>query len=135
AESRDVIFSMETGQETAQLLRTTLDELSSPSLKVNFDPANMILYDMGNPIEAIELLGADIVHVHAKDASPPAEKGQWGTELPLGEGDVGMTAFVQALDSAGYRGPLVVEREVGDQSERVRDIRSGIGVLRGVVGS
>ncbi len=30
-------------------MRRTLDELQSPNIKVNFDPANMLLYDMGDP--------------------------------------------------------------------------------------
>lgn len=132
AAGKGVLFTMETGQETAALLRRTLDELKMPSLRVNFDPANMILYDMGNPIEAIEILGPDIAHVHAKDANPPQAPGEWGAEVPLGEGSVGMAAFVDALDRAGYRGPLVVEREVGDQQERVAAIRQGIDVLRGL---
>lgn len=132
AADKGVLFTMETGQETAALLRRTLDELKMPSLRVNFDPANMILYDMGNPIEAIEILGPDIAHVHAKDANPPQASGEWGAEVPLGEGSVGMAAFVEALDRAGYSGPLVVEREVGDQQERVAAIKQGISVLRGL---
>ena len=132
AGDKDVLFTMETGQETAALLRRTLDELKMPSLRVNFDPANMILYDMGNPIEAVEILGPDIAHVHAKDANPPQTSGEWGQEVPLGDGSVGMAAFVGALEKAGYSGPLVVEREVGDQAERVAAIKHGISVLRGV---
>ncbi len=42
------------------MLRLTLDELGLPNLKVNFDPANMLLYDMGDPIRAVEILGPDI---------------------------------------------------------------------------
>ena len=125
-----MLFTMETGQETAALLRRTLDELKMSSLRVNFDPANMILYDMGNPIEAIEILGPDIAHVHAKDANPPHASGEWGAEVPLGDGSVGMAEFVAALERAGYCGPLVVEREVGDQDERVEAIKHGISVLR-----
>ena len=130
AGDKDVLFTMETGQETAALLRRTLDELKLPSLRVNFDPANMILYDMGDPIEAIEILGPDIAHVHAKDANPPQTNGEWGEEVPLGDGSVGMAAFAEALAKAGYRGPLVVEREVGDQAERIAAIKHGISVLR-----
>ena len=130
AGDKDVLFTMETGQETATLLRRTLDELRLPSLRVNFDPANMILYDMGDPIEAIEILGPDIAHVHAKDANPPQTSGEWGEEVPLGDGSVGMAAFAETLAKAGYRGPLVVEREVGDQAERIAAIKHGISVLR-----
>jgi sugar phosphate isomerase/epimerase len=133
AGKREVTFAMETGQETAELLRRTLDELAMESLKVNFDPANMILYDMGNPIHAIEVLGADIVHVHVKDARPPSKKGSWGEEVPLGEGSVGMADFLEALAAIDYSGPLVVEREVGNQAQRVEDIRKGIQLLRKLI--
>ncbi len=134
AAEQGVAFHMETGQETAQLLKTTLDELQSPSLRVNFDPANMILYDMGNPIEAIDTLADAIASVHVKDARPPKEKGAWGEEVPLGEGDVGIPEFVAALERIGFDGPLIVEREVGSQEERVRDIRAGIELLRSIAG-
>jgi sugar phosphate isomerase/epimerase len=43
---------------------------------------------------------------------------------------VNIKAFVQALKKVGYRGPLCIEREVGDQEERLRDVAHGIGVLR-----
>ena len=68
------------------MLRRTLDDLKAPNLKVNFDPANMILYDMGDPIRAVEILGPDIRSVHVKDANRPTVPGQWGQEVPLGEG-------------------------------------------------
>jgi len=130
AAAAGVVLAFETGQETARLLRRTLDDLKSPALKVNFDPANMLLYDMGDPIEAVKLLGPDIRSVHVKDARRPKVKGTWGEEVPLGEGAVGIAAFVKALKDVGYQGPLVVEREVGDQSDRLRDVARGLQVLR-----
>lgn len=133
AEQKGVIFAMETGQETAELLRRTLDELSMESLKVNFDPANMILYDMGDPIHAVELLGADIVHVHLKDGCGPETPGAWGAEVPLGEGDVGMSEFLEALAGSEYLGPLIVERAVEDQAQAVADIRNGVHLLRRLI--
>ena len=71
ARAREVTVSFETGQETADLLRRTLDELQCPNVKVNFDPANMLLYDMGDPLRAVEILGPDIRSVHVKDANRP----------------------------------------------------------------
>ncbi len=133
AANRKIVFAMETGQETAELLRRTLDELSQDSLKVNFDPANMILYDMGDPIHAVEILGQDIVHVHVKDARAPKTPGAWGEEVPLGQGQVGMSEFLEALAAMEYSGPLVVEREVGDQARRIEDIRSGVLLLRKLI--
>ena len=58
AAEKGVTIAFETGQETADLLRLTLDELKCDNLKVNFDPANMLLYDKGDPIRAVEILGA-----------------------------------------------------------------------------
>jgi L-ribulose-5-phosphate 3-epimerase len=130
AAEKGVTLAFETGQETAKLLRQTLDDLKSPSIKVNFDPANMLLYDMGNPSEAVELLGPDIRSVHMKDGIRPTEPGQWGQEVPLGQGEVNIREFIKALKKIGYTGALVVEREVGDQEGRIRDVAYGLDYLR-----
>ena len=130
ARAKGVTLAFETGQETADLLRRTLDDLKSPSIKVNFDPANMLLYDMGDPIRAVEILGPDIRSVHVKDARRPTIKGQWGEEVPLGQGEVDIARFVKTLKSIGYTGPLIIEREVGDQAGRMRDVAHGLAYLR-----
>jgi sugar phosphate isomerase/epimerase len=103
-------------------------------LKVNFDPANMLLYDMGDPIRAVEILGPDIRSVHLKDAIRPRTAGQWGEEVVLGRGEVRIGEFVHALKRNGYNGPLIIEREVGDQPQRLRDVAQGIAYLRSILG-
>jgi sugar phosphate isomerase/epimerase len=130
AKTAGITVAFETGQETADLLRKTLDDLKSPNLKVNFDPANMLLYDMGDPLRAVEMLGPDIRSVHVKDANRPTVKGTWGEEVPLGQGQANVKDFVRTLKRVGYRGPLCIEREIGDQAGRVRDIDHGITFLR-----
>src|SRR5262249_59883502 len=59
----------ETGQETASELLQFLNDLRRRNVEVNFDPANMILYGAGDPIDAIRVLGRHIRHVHVKDAT------------------------------------------------------------------
>lgn len=130
AADRGVTFSLETGQESADLLRATLDELKMPNLKVNFDPANMLLYDMGDPIKAVEILGPDIRSVHLKDAKRPTIPGNWGEEVPLGQGQANIPRFLKVLKQVGFSGPLIIEREVGDQSGRLRDIAHGVRYLK-----
>jgi L-ribulose-5-phosphate 3-epimerase len=130
AARKGVTLAFETGQETADLLRRTLDDLKSPSLKVNFDPANMLLYDMGDPIRAVEILAPDIRSVHMKDANRPSTSGQWGQEVPLGQGQVDIPRFVQALKQNGYTGSLIIEREVGNQAGRLRDVAMGLDFVR-----
>ena len=121
AAERGIRLLMETGQERAQALRGLLEELDHPALGVNFDPANMILYDKGSPTEAVRTLGAWIKHVHVKDAIRTRRPDHWGTEVPWGEGQVGGTAFLRALQDVGYQGVLAIERESG--SNRLADIQ------------
>ena len=130
AKDKGITIAFETGQETADLLRLTLDDLKCPNLKVNFDPANMILYDKGDPIRAVEILGPDIRSVHVKDANRTKVPGTWGEEVPLGQGQANIKKFVQTLQKVGYTGPLCIEREVGNQQQRIADIGHGICVLK-----
>jgi sugar phosphate isomerase/epimerase len=104
-------------------------------LKVNFDPANMLLYDKGDPLRAVEILGPDIRSVHVKDANRPTTPGQWGEEVPLGKGQVNIRQFVKTLQKVGYRGPLCIEREVGNQDQRLADIAHGIRYLKECLGT
>jgi sugar phosphate isomerase/epimerase len=119
---------METGQETAAGLHEFLEELNRPAVAVNFDPANMILYDKGNPIEAVKTLKGWINHVHIKDAVRPKEPGTWGLEVPWGKGQVGANDFLRALDEIGFEGVLAIEREAGD--DRFGDIKLAVEKLR-----
>lgn len=130
AKEKNITVAFETGQESADLLRRTLDDLKCPNLKINFDPANMILYDMGDPIRAVEILGPDIRSVHVKDANRTKTPGTWGEEVPLGKGQVNIKRFVDTLKKVGFKGALCIEREVGNQEERIADIAHGVKVLR-----
>jgi sugar phosphate isomerase/epimerase len=129
-----VTAAFETGQETAELLRQTLNELACPYFKVNFDPANVLLYDMGDPLKAVEILAPDIRSVHVKDANRPKVKGEWGNEVPLGRGQANIPQFIKLLQKVGYTGPLCIEREVGNQEERIADIAHGVSFLRECLG-
>ena len=127
-EQRNVVMLFETGQEKDNELLQFLNDLNSPYAGVNFDPANMILYGAGDPIEAIETLGRHIRHVHIKDATLSTKPGtEWGKEVPFGSGQVPVHAFLRALRDIGYDGPLVIEREAGDS--RLQDVRQAIDTL------
>jgi sugar phosphate isomerase/epimerase len=133
AAEKGVTVAFETGQESSGLLRRTLDDLKCANLKVNFDPANMLLYDKDDPIKAVELLGPDIRTVHVKDANRPTTPGQWGEEVPLGKGQTDTRKFLLTLKKVGYAGPLFIEREVGDQQQRFDDIAHGVRFIREVL--
>jgi len=127
AGERGIALLMETGQETANCLRDLLEELNHPALGINFDPANMILYGKGDPVEAVRMLGRWIRHVHIKDAIAAGIPGTWGTEVPWDQGQVGSASFLRALETIDYNGALAIERESGDN--RLEDIRQAAGLL------
>lgn len=122
---------LETGQESAGGLLKFIDDVGRDNLLINFDPANMILYGTGEPIEALSKLGKLIGSVHCKDARWADRPGEeWGTEVPLGEGDVGMENYLRTLDAIGYTGPLTIEREIPQDPDRQKtEIGHAIGVL------
>lgn len=110
---------LETGQESADGLLKFISDVDRDNLFVNFDPANMILYGTGEPIQALKQIGGLVRSVHCKDGKWAANPGvDWGQEVPLGEGDVGMETYLRTLDSLGYTGPLTIEREIPQEPER-----------------
>lgn len=124
-----VTLLLETGQENAMSLVEFLDDLKATNIGVNFDPANMILYGAGDPIEAIGVLSKFIQHVHVKDATASSKPSiEWGEEVPFGTGQVGSKRFLAALHNVSYRGPLVIEREAGEN--RAGDVKTAIEALR-----
>lgn len=109
-------FTLETGQENPQTLCSFIEDVNRSNLGINFDPANMLLYDKEDPIKALDVLSKYVIGVHCKDGKRPEKEGELGKELPLGEGDVGIERFVNELKKIGYTGPLTIEREVpGEQ--------------------
>jgi len=125
-------FALETGQESAPVLLDFLLSTARANLRINFDPANMILYGTGDPIAALDMLAHYVVTVHCKDGDwPPRDRpGALGEEKPLGQGAVGMERFITKLKETGYKGPLTIEREASDPAERRRDIAMGAELLR-----
>ena len=123
----NISLGLETGQETAPVLAQLLQKLKRTNVGVNFDPANMILYDKGDPIAALRTLGPSIRAVHIKDARRFKVPGTWGEEVTVGTGEVDWKAFFATLRELNYTGDFVIEREAGNQ--RVADIRTAKDVL------
>jgi sugar phosphate isomerase/epimerase len=125
----NVELLMETGQESSNELLQFLNTLSCKNVGINFDPANMILYGSGDPIDAIQLLGRHVRHVHVKDAIASGKPGlEWGREVAFGDGQVPHSQFIKALHTIGYSGPLVIEREAGE--DRAADVSYAIETLQ-----
>lgn len=148
AKSLNAHFAVETGPEVATRLKMFLDDLGSDGVAVNFDPANFVMVAGDDPVKAVDTLKDYIVHTHAKDGRKnydfePDElyapggfekfraKGIPFTETPLGEGNVDLPGWVNALDKVGYHGFLTIEREAGETPEK--DIRLAVDYLRKII--
>lgn len=128
-ESLGIGFWFETGQETPVVLRRTIERVGTSNLGINYDPANLICYGKGHPIDALPLLGPYIRNVHAKDGVYPPDGETLGVAVPIGEGNVRFPEFLAALKRIGYRNELIIEREITGERQ-ARDIRRAIADLR-----
>ncbi len=127
----DQNFVLETGQESAAVLLSFIGDVDRANLKVNFDPANMIMYHSGDPLNALKVLSPHVISVHCKDAHFPAKgSGLLGSECVLGDGEVNIPAFLKELKELGYKGALSIEREELDEVKRLADIKTGIARLK-----
>jgi sugar phosphate isomerase/epimerase len=123
-----VVVALETGQERAATLLAVLAELARPTLGVNFDPANMLLYGTDDPVAALTALRPHVRQAHVKDARRSTVPGAWGAEVPVGAGEVDWPAVLDLLAGPGPPCDLLVEREAGE--DRVGDVRAALELLR-----
>ncbi|MFW6006718.1 MAG: sugar phosphate isomerase/epimerase family protein, partial [Halanaerobiales bacterium] len=143
-------FAIETGPEKCEVLKGFLDSLNSNGVRVNYDPANLVMVTGDDPVAGVHTLQDYIVHTHAKDGimlkkSDPkkiydyfAEGGiedmrleEFFLEKPLGEGDVDFPEYLEALAEIGYDGYLTIEREVGENPEK--DIKKAVKFLNKIL--
>lgn len=144
ADAMEAHFAVETGPETAAVLKKFLDSLNSRGVAVNLDPANLVMVTGDDPVKAVYTLKDYIVHTHAKDGRKLDDREPeviYGLkpgnaivtspafiEVPLGEGDVDFDNYLKALQDIGYKGFLTIEREVGDSPEK--DIAMAVNFLK-----
>lgn len=126
AENVGTFFCIETGMEPAHVLRSLLEDLGSPAVKVNYDPANLLRFGTEEVVRGVELLGPWIVHTHAKDHNP-----QTGSAT-VGEGLVPWRDYLLTLRRAGFSGWLALEDETGRNV--VESLRKGRVFLQEIIG-
>ncbi len=130
--SLSIDFLFETGQETPVTLLRTIEDLGMTNVGVNLDPANLILYGKGNPVDAMDVIGKYVRGVHAKDGLYPTTGRLLGLEVPLGEGKVDFPRLIERLKENNYDGALTIEREIsGDQ--QITDILSAQRFLKELI--
>lgn len=111
-------FLFETGQETPVTLKRAIQDIGYPNVGVNLDPANLILYGKGNPVDALDVFGEYVRGIHGKDGCYPTDGHELGIETPLGEGKVDYPRFIQKLKDIGYDGDITIEREISGEKQK-----------------
>lgn len=151
AVTRNACVALETGPEPASVMEKLMRSVDSPGYKVNFDPANLIIwpavfainkelrehagiadFDYNReaaiaefePVEGVRRLAPFIAHTHAKDG---IGNGGW-EDVPLGTGWVDWPRYLTLLHEHGYDGYLTIEREGGE--DREGEIGHGVRFLR-----
>jgi sugar phosphate isomerase/epimerase len=125
-------FLFETGQETPVTLLRTIEAIDVGNLGINLDPANLILYGKGNPVDALDVFGKYVRGVHAKDGLYPTNGLNLGRETPLGQGAVNFPLLVEKLKAQGYSGSLTIEREISGE-QQMRDILQAKALLEKLI--
>ncbi|GHT30815.1 hexulose-6-phosphate isomerase [Planctomycetales bacterium] len=127
---------LETGQEEVTALTDFIGDTGADNLFINFDPANLILYGIGNPIGALKTVGKWVRGVHCKDAVATTGKPgiDWGCEVPFGKGQINAELFLKTLKEIGYTGPLTIEREIPQEPQRQKEeIGQTVELINGII--
>ena len=109
------LLAAQTGTESGADLAHLLAALPERGIGVDLDPGNLIVNGF-SPLEAVEALGPQILHVHARDAVRDLARGR-GLEVPLGRGTADFAALLGALEDHQYRGYFTIAREESDDPE------------------
>ncbi len=123
-------LALETGLESGSTLAAFLKRFDSGSLRVDLDPANLLLHGF-DPYESARELHGLIAHARARDARRTSTS-RGSQEVPLGHGDIDWMRWLATLEEVEYRGWLTVDRESGDN--RVADVAAGVAFLRRFIG-
>jgi L-ribulose-5-phosphate 3-epimerase len=126
-------FRFETGQETPITLVRAIHDVGLDNQGVNFDLANLILYDKANPVDALPILAPYVQGIHAKDGLYPTDPRNLGREVPIGQGKVDFRKIIDGLKALDYQGAVTIEREISGP-EQEADIRRSIGYLESLIG-
>jgi L-ribulose-5-phosphate 3-epimerase len=122
----------ETGQETPVTMLRCITDVGLDNQFVNLDTANLILYGMGNPVDALDVFGKLVRGMHAKDGFFPTDPRHLGREVPIGQGKVDFPLLFKKLKALGYQGPVTIEREISGPKQ-IADIHKEIVYLQKLI--
>lgn len=107
-------------RDSAESLKTLIEEIKSGPIGIDFDPAHFAM--TGQPIaESLRALHKLVVHVQLRDG---VEGIDGGHEEPVGRGQVDWVEVIALLGEMDYHGWLTAIRQQGE--DRKRDVTQAI---------
>lgn len=125
-ERMGVRLAAQTADASPQDLARVLAELPELSLGIDLHPSGLIQAGY-TPREAVELLGRNVLHVHACDAVRDVSARRT-YEVELGRGSADIPELLGLLTEFDYRGWVTIERR--DSPNPVAEIENGVAFLR-----
>ena len=107
---------LESGGESPIVLKRLIEDVGTGNVFSNLDTANLIMYGLGNPVDAAYTLGDLIKSVHIKDGMPPVKPRELGRETEFMQGFVDFPRVFSVLKDNHFDGPYIIEREISDES-------------------
>lgn len=123
---------LETGSETPIMLKALIEDTGRDNIFINFDPANILMYGFGNPVDALYVFGKYVRNMHGKDGCLPTDPRKLGPEKPVGQGMVDFPAIFKKFREIGYDRYCIIEREISGE-QQLRDILSAKEYLSALV--
>ena len=127
-ENYNLILVLENHGEhsTGKVIKSIVDLVDSPRVKINYDTANVLYFAGVNPIDDIPTCIDSIAYLHIKDKAGGHH--EWNFPA-LGKGYVDFPRILALLDQAGNESPMSIEIEftqngphdLADVNRAVRD--------------
>jgi len=125
-------FLYETGTETPITMLRAIKDIGLDNQGVNFDTANLILYDKANSVDALDILGPYVRNMHAKDGLYPTNPHDLGREVEIPHGKADLAKILARLKKLNYQGPCTIEREISGP-DQLASVKREIVYLRKVI--
>ncbi len=116
----------ETGEETPVAMLRMIQDVGTRNIFVNLDPANLLMYGKGNPVDAMDVFGPLVRGIHAKDGLLPTDTRNLGVEVPIGTGKVNFPLLFKKLKQVNYDRAITIEREISGPKQEADILESKV---------
>lgn len=120
-------LAAQTADESPANLARLIAALPEQSMGIDLHPSGLIMGGH-SPVEALDLLGGHVLHVHACDAV--RDTGERSHEVQLGRGTADLPELLGRLTEFDYRGWVTIERR--ESSDPLTDIENAVAFLRAI---